>query len=186
MSTFPLCVEMKGSTVFLAGNGKAAADKLKKLLLFEANVSLFTEKGFDGMENPQVTVFRRKLTEDDLLQRPLFVVAAMEEMLENERISRLCQKLHIAVNVVDVPQLCSFNFPALIKRGDVIISIASGGKSPALSAALRQRIEDSLPDDLEAALEKLSQFRQELKEKEDDPEKRKILLKQAAAELLSR
>ncbi len=186
MSTFPLCVEMKGATVFLAAEGKVAADKLKKLLFFEATVSIFTEKGFDGMKNPQVTVFRRKMTEEDLLQRPLFVVAAMEEMAENERISRLCQKLHIAVNVVDVPQFCTFNFPAIIKRGDVVVSIASGGKSPALSAALRQKIEESLPDDLEAALEKLSQFRQELKEREADPEKRKLLLKQAAAELLSR
>ncbi len=185
MSSFPLCVEMKNSTVFLVGEGKAAEEKLQKLLLFEANICLFSESGFTDFQHPQVQRIPRKLTEQDLKHRPLFVVVAANDG-ENHRISTLCREHNIPVNVVDVPEFCSFTFPALIKRGAVTISINTGGKSPALAAQLRQKLESSLPDDLDAVLEQLSLLRQKLKEEEADPEKRKLLLKQAAEKLLSK
>ncbi len=180
-----MAVEMKGATVFLIGSGKAAAEKLEKLLLFEANILLFAENGFENASHPQLSILRRKLTEADLEQRPLFVVAAADAE-ENRRISALCQEQHIPVNAVDMPELCSFTFPAIIKRGGVTISIASGGKSPALASLLRGKIEDSLPEDLDAVLEELAELRLRLKEQEPDPEKRKNILKQAAEQLLSK
>ncbi|MBQ8599090.1 MAG: NAD(P)-dependent oxidoreductase, partial [Oscillospiraceae bacterium] len=108
MSSFPICVEMRGETIILAGSGKIAEEKLEKLLLFEARILLFVESGFEGLSHPQVMLHRRRLTEEDLEQKPLFVVAAEEERENNRVISCWCRERKIPVNVVDDPELCSF------------------------------------------------------------------------------
>ena len=69
----------------------------------------------------------------------------------------------IPVNVVDVPRLCSFYFPGLITKGDLTVSISTGGTCPAAAACLRERIENAIPDGTEDVLEWAHQNRERLK-----------------------
>lgn len=181
MSCFPLCVEMKGKRVFLAGCEKFAEEKLEKLLTFEAEIVLFAEDGFAELCHPQVSLVRRKLQDSDLEEIPLFVVAAEQDREENRRISENCRQRNIPVNVVDDPELCSFYFPAMIRRGEACISISSGGKSPVASALLRQRLEQAVPQNLEEILDWSAALRLTLKECIADPQQRKIILRKAVA-----
>lgn len=179
MSAFPMCVEMRGVTVFLAGSGKMMEQKLEKLLLFEAHIQLFSESDIVGLSHPQVTIQHRKLTEQDLEQNPLFVVAAETVREDNRTISRWCRERKIPVNVVDDPELCSFTFPALIRRGEATISISTGGKSPAAAAILRQRLEQVVPERLEEILDWSAELRTRLKQEITDVEVRKQVLRRA-------
>lgn len=147
MGYFPLCIDLAGKTVFLLGEGKQIRDKAEKLAPFSPR-----------------TVFLSDLTEDDLKERPSLVIVGDMERRDAERISRLCAEKGIPVNVVDVPELCTFFFPSLIRRGDLTVSVSTGGKSPAAAACLRHKIEAVLPDRTEEILNWLTLRRNILRE----------------------
>lgn len=148
MSRFPLSIDLTGKVVFLIGNGPQIQQKAEKLAPFGA-----------------VLIRRATFTEADAQQLPALVIVGDTELAEAEHIFSLCCQYRIAVNVVDVPRLCSFYFPALITRGDLTVSISTDGSSPAAAACLRQRIEGVLPDRTGEILDWLSENRQLLREK---------------------
>ena len=184
MSCFPLCIEMKNAVVFLCGSGRLAEEKLEKLLSFEADVIHFSEHDIAGSCHPQVKRFKRKLQESDLITRPAFVIAAEEKWEENRRISNLCRERNIPINAVDVPSLCSFYFPALIRRGEVTLSISTGGKSPMAASVLRKRLEDAVPDRLEDILDWSAELRQKLSETIPDQKQRREVLRRAISQAM--
>jgi precorrin-2 dehydrogenase/sirohydrochlorin ferrochelatase len=47
----------------------------------------------------------------------------------------------ILVNVEDVPELCDFHVPATVRRGDLLLSISTGGKAPGLARLIREWLE---------------------------------------------
>ena len=56
-------------------------------------------------------------------------------------IFRQARKLGVLCNIVDVPELCDFYYPAVVQRGDLQIAISTGGASPSLAKRLRQQLE---------------------------------------------
>lgn len=151
MAYFPMCIDLTGAPVILAGEGKAAREKQRILEQFGAAVHPCPAGAF----------------EEALLKvkAPALVVVAGAESEEKQRISAFCKERKIPVNVVDEPALCSFFFPALICRGDLTVSVSTGGKSPGAAAHLKRQIEKQLPEDVDVILEELSALRKEWKQK---------------------
>ena len=149
MGYFPLCMNLSGQTVLCVGSGKQIQDKIEKLQPFGAKLVLVGS------------------LEAEVLAEvcPVFVVVGDTEFAEAERISLLCRERNIPVNVVDVPALCSFYFPALITRGDVTVSVSTAGKSPAAAAYLKKQMETFLPDTTGEILAWLEGHRAELRER---------------------
>ena len=145
MAYFPLCVNLEGARVLLVGNGAQIREKAEKL------------RPFGAMLYPVDT-----LSAEDLEPRPILVVVGDTEYSEAERVSALCKERGIPVNVVDMPELCTFFFPALIQRGDLTVSVTTGGKSPAAASYLRRSIEELLPERTEEILDWLGELREEL------------------------
>ena len=119
-----------------------------------------------------------------MITRPAFVIAAEEEWEENRRISNLCRERNIPINAVDIPSLCSFYFPALIRRGEVTLSISTGGKSPMAASVLRKRLEDAVPDRLEDILDWSAELRQKLSETIPDQKQRREVLRKAISQAM--
>ncbi|MBR2895005.1 MAG: bifunctional precorrin-2 dehydrogenase/sirohydrochlorin ferrochelatase, partial [Oscillospiraceae bacterium] len=146
MAYFPLSIDLSGKTVFLVGSGKQIQEKWEKLQPFSPNM-----------------ICLRELSETDFCKNPVLVIAGDMEYSDAERISRLCMERNIPVNVVDIPQLCTFFFPSLIVRGDLTVSVSTGGKSPAGAAYLRRQIEDTIPNRTEEILCWLGEHRSALR-----------------------
>jgi len=166
MAYFPLCINLEGSDVLLMGEGIAMGEKLKILLSFGANIRLLSEAS-------EYSAF----TEADLEPRPALVVVADMPLEEKQRISKLCQSKGIPVNVVDMPELCSFYFPSMVTRGDLTVAVSTGGKSPAGAAWLRRHLEKYIPDQTEAILEWAHLLRRRLQNDYPDAD-RKVVLRQ--------
>jgi siroheme synthase-like protein len=88
----------------------------------------------------------------------------MDDKELNAGVARDAGALGIAVNVADSPELCSFFFPALVRRGELVAGISTSGACPRLAARLRRRLEEDWPGGLAEFLVWLRGERRRLRE----------------------
>ncbi len=87
-------------------------------------------------------LIKSKYSKDYLVGASLAIAATNDHEL-NRRIHKDCQELEILCNVVDEPELCDFFVPAVVKRGDLQIAIATEGDCPAYAGHLRKKLEQA-------------------------------------------
>lgn len=75
------------------------------------------------------------------LEGVFLVIAATGDQELNQRIWEAAQDQCTLVNVVDAPQLCSFFTPSVVRRGDFVVSVSTGGSAPALAVHVRRDLE---------------------------------------------
>ena len=164
MPFFPMFIDLKGKPVLIVGGGSVALRKLKKLSPYGGKLSVVAPDILPGIADfPDVELKRRGFKASDLRPRPALVIAATDSREVNRRISCLCRKRHIPVNVADDPALCSFLFPALVHQGAFSAGISTGGASPAAAAYFKERIRELLPEGLEGLLLWLESLRPAVK-----------------------
>lgn len=149
MGYFPLCIDLSGKCVLCVGTGMQIQEKIEKLRPFGAQIEVLKTLTKEQLDN----------------YLPEIVIAGDMEKNEAEQISFWCREQNIPVNVVDVPELCTFFFPSLITKGDLTISVSTGGRSPAAAAYVRKEIEQNLPDRTEEILLWLGETRSFLRER---------------------
>lgn len=102
---------------------------------------------------------------------------------EADRLACLARAAGVLVNVEDVPTLCDFHTPAVVRRGRLTLAAATGGASPAVARMVRERLETTFPGAWGDVLDEIAQSRTELRERGagiDD------LIADARARLISR
>ena len=179
MSFFPFFIDLEGKNCVVAGGGMTAYRKTLALLEYGAVVhviapeviSLFYEKRTAVGE--KLTISERKVEEADL-EHAFVVIAATNDNMANRRISHYCKNHHILVNVVDEKEECSFYFPSLVKRGEIVIGITSGGNSPVFAKELRKDIDSLLPEYYGELAERLGDLREVVKQRVENAESRKV------------
>jgi precorrin-2 dehydrogenase/sirohydrochlorin ferrochelatase len=78
---------------------------------------------------------------------------------ESERLARLAREQGILVNVEDMPGLCDFHVPAIVRRGDLILTVSTGGRSPGLARLIREWLERRLGLEWNGRLREVSRAR---------------------------
>ena len=87
--------------------------------------------------------------------------------------SEICFRKNTLVNTVDRKEYCNFYFPSIIKDGDIVVGVSSGGNSPVLARELRKKIEGVIPKNLDNINRWLGEIRPYIKEKISDEIERK-------------
>src|SRR5258706_9761474 len=104
----------------------------------------------------------------------MFLVIAATSCTElHERIFEETSRRSVLCNIVDVPLLCDFYYPAVVQRGALQIAISTAGQSPALAQRLRKQLEDQFGPEYEEWLAELGETPAELHSPKPDPEERK-------------
>ncbi len=80
-----------------------------------------------------------------------------------EALAAAGQRSRVLINVEDAPAHCAFHTPAVTRRGRLTLAAGTGGASPAVARAARERLERAFPSGWEAALEEIAQSRTELR-----------------------
>src|SRR4051812_37527884 len=88
----------------------------------------------------------------------LLFVAGLDEGASRELAQR-ARRAGVLVNVEDMPQLCDFHVPAQVRRGDLLITISTGGRSPGLARVLREALEESFGPEWDQYLDELATAR---------------------------
>lgn len=181
VSYYPICLELKGRKCLVIGGGEIAEQKVNSLLACEASVMVISPEVTAGLKDlidqKKVTYLPKKYDEKDLDQAFL-VIAATNRPEVNARVYRDASRRNILVNVVDCPRYCNFIVPALVKRGDLLLSISTSGKSPALAKKIREKLEREFGEEYEPFLKILGELRENIHRQVKDPFLRRTLVHQ--------
>jgi precorrin-2 dehydrogenase/sirohydrochlorin ferrochelatase len=131
----------------VVGGGKVAERKVMGLLSSGARVKVISPTLTDDLArlhaDTKLEWVNRQYQQGDLAQSFL-VIAATDDDEAQRLIEEEAEQDNMLLNVVDVPQRCNFILPATVRRGDLTVAIATGGKSPALAKKLRKELEKSI------------------------------------------
>jgi precorrin-2 dehydrogenase/sirohydrochlorin ferrochelatase len=94
------------------------------------------------------------------LDAALVCVAWSPSLAERDRIAREARARGVLVNVMDDVANCDFAAPALVRRGELVIAIATGGRSPTLARKIRELVEAAFGPEWEEAFEVLADLRE--------------------------
>lgn len=173
MSYFPLFIDLADRKILVIGGGNVAERKVETLLRFNAHITLIAPSLNQEInklaQDHQITVINREVQFEDLNKGyDLCFITTDNEKL-NHDLASYARSLNILVNTADDPKYCDFYFPAIVKRGDLVVGVGSNGKAPAVSREVRKRVSELLPENIEPILEKLAIRRAELLHVADDP-----------------
>ncbi|MDI6857256.1 MAG: bifunctional precorrin-2 dehydrogenase/sirohydrochlorin ferrochelatase [Dehalococcoidia bacterium] len=173
MSYYPLFLEMKGRRCLVVGGGLVAQRKVEGLLAAEATVTVVSPELTPEMaslrDGQRIEHRAREYRRGDL-EGFSIVVAATDDAAVNTRVAREARQKGTWVNVVDEPEQCDFILPSVIRRGDVVLAISTGGLSPALARWLREELEGYLSEDFDRLARLLAETRRELRESGVSPD----------------
>lgn len=177
---YPAYLDLSGRPVLVVGGGDVAARKVRRLLECGARVTVVSPEISTKLQqmakNEDLDLLRRAYRSEDMDGRWLVVAATDEEEI-NRTVSSDAEKEGIFCNVVDVPDLCSFQVPAVVRRGLLQLAISTGGASPALARRLRIELEDQFRPAYAHLLEALAELREHVQAKYPDrPKRRRELL----------
>src|SRR5436190_10013953 len=145
----PLFLNLTGRTVVLVGGGRVAASKLQQLLAAGARVRVVAPEisaAIAGADPARVQLFERPFEASDLDEAWLVVAAATPAV--NRQVAEAAESRRIFVNAVDDPANASAFLSGVVRRDGVTIAISTSGEAPALTALLREALDDVLPRDL--------------------------------------
>ena len=186
MAYFPMMVDLEDAAVLIVGGGATALRKAQQLISFGARCHVIAPGVDEGFKELSCEIEERGYAEGDIerLMPLAIVIAATDDHKLNHDIGERCRQLHIRVNVVDDPELSTFIFPSIVRDGDVLCAITSGGKSPLVSQHIKKLIEDIMPVGIGGINEEMGRYKEEIMRTEPDIKKRRAMLKAKFAELL--
>jgi len=142
-----LAANLEGQPVLVIGAGAVGAHKAGQLLDAGALVAVITAEVVAPLPLGLVSVEVRPYRTGDVAGH-LLVVSATGDGATNDQIVAEAAVAKTWLNVVDDPGRSNFFFAATHRSGEVVVSVSTEGGSPALAQVLRNRIADSLPEDL--------------------------------------
>jgi precorrin-2 dehydrogenase/sirohydrochlorin ferrochelatase len=141
---YPIYLDITDKRCIVIGGGDVAERKVERLLEFGARVAVVGKTLTHTLETMKREGRIDHIDADydkTCIDGAFLVIGATDNDDVNKNISRDAKDKGILVNIVDDPDNCDFILPSIFTRGDLLISISTGGKSPALAKKIRQEME---------------------------------------------
>ena len=175
---YPICLEISDKLCVIVGGGSVAERKVFSLLTAMARVRVIS---------PALTTHLRQLADEGRIEwqqrgyQPgdltgaLLVFAATDNSRVQKDIVQEAREANQLINVIDSPEECGFQVPAVVRQGDLTLAVSTNGKSPAMAAMIRQQLEESFGEEYGLLLEIMSRLRKEILAGDRTEEERKKL-----------
>ncbi len=166
MGYYPVALELTGRPVVVIGGGVVAERKVEGLLASGASVTVVAPRLTAALaalaKSGRVSHLARAYRRGDLSGHDLVFVA-----VDDAAVSRAAaDEAHTRgtwVNAADDPARCDFILPSVLRRGDLVVAVSTGGASPALARAVREQLERVVTDDYAALAALVADVRRELR-----------------------
>jgi len=143
-SLLPMFMKLEGRRCLVVGAGAVGEPKISGLLEMGARIRVVALDASPAVREwareGRIVLELRPFVPSDLEGVFLAVVATASRSL-NEYVYHEAQRRGVLCNVVDVPDLCDFFYPAVVRRGDLQIAISTAGQSPSLAQKIRRQLE---------------------------------------------
>src|SRR5436190_20560076 len=137
------CLKLKGRRCVVVGGGEIGLEKVEGLLACDAGVTLVSPAAVPELEDlareGSIQWDRRQYRPEDL-EGTFLVIACTDDTDRNIAIYEEAERRAMLVNVVDVPPLCNFILPAIVRTGPLAIAISTAGASPALAKRMKREV----------------------------------------------
>jgi len=137
------CLKLTGRRCLVVGGGDVGLEKVEGLLACDGRVVLVAPDAVSELEDlaseGSIEWVRREYRPGDV-EATFIAVAATNDTDVNIRVYEDAERRAMLVNVVDVPPLCNFILPAIVRTGPLAIAISTAGASPALAKRIKREI----------------------------------------------
>ena len=145
---YPLMLDVRGRRAIVIGGDRVAAEKAAALSASGAHVSVLSQEFcvelLEQAEQERVTLWSKAYAPGDLAGA-FVVIAATNDPQLISAIWTETQERGQLVNIVDVPEYCSFILPSVLRREQLTIAVSTEGASPSLAKRIRQNLEEFFP-----------------------------------------
>jgi precorrin-2 dehydrogenase/sirohydrochlorin ferrochelatase len=159
---YPVNLLVAGKRCLVVGGGRVAAAKAEGLAECGARVHVVAPRVDGEIRALRGVTFDERPYEANDLAGVALAVTATDDPEVNHRVYLDAEARGVWINSADDPANCTFTLPARVRRGDVLVTFSTGGRSPALSAWLRRWFETELGPELETLVELLGSERSRL------------------------
>jgi len=158
---YPVNLVLAGRSCLVVGGGRVALQKVRGLLGAGADVTVVAPEIDPGITGLPVACVERPYRSPEAGSYRL-ALAATGDSTVNQQVFDDAEAAGVWVNSADDPTRCSFVLPARVRRGRLLVTVSTGGHSPALSAWLRQRLDDDLGPEYDVLIGVLAEVRSEI------------------------
>ncbi|HEX6310299.1 MAG TPA: bifunctional precorrin-2 dehydrogenase/sirohydrochlorin ferrochelatase [Acidimicrobiia bacterium] len=166
LAGYPVNLLVRGRRCVVVGAGRIAARKIEVLLAAGAEVTVVAPRLGEQVrawrDEGRVAVVERGFEPPDLDDAWL-ATTATDDPAVNRAVFEAGEARRVWVNSADDPHNCSFTLMSVVRRGDVVLTVGTGGRSPALAAWLRARLDAEIGPEYETLLEILAEARDEMR-----------------------
>jgi siroheme synthase-like protein len=163
---YPVNLIVDGRRCVVVGAGRIAARKIEALLDAGAEVHVVAPDVGDAVRGwaaaGRITVAERGFEPADL-DGAWLATAATPDPSVNDAVFAAGESRRIWVNAADDPDHCSFTLMSVVRSGDLVVTIGTGGRSPALAAHLKRRLDGEIGPEYGTLLDLLSEAREALR-----------------------
>ena len=181
MKYYPVHLDINNRNCLVVGGGGVGTRKVKTLLDCGARVMVISRTVSQQLRDlataGEIKLEERSYQSEDLNEMFL-VIGATDDGKLNKQISRDADRLNTLCNIADRPEVCNFILPSIVHREDLVITISTSGKSPALAKKLRKSLENQIGKEYGTLVHLLGAIRKKLLQLDHEPEAHKPLFEQ--------
>jgi siroheme synthase-like protein len=169
---YPVNLIVAGRPVLVVGGGRVAAQKVRGLLAAGAVVTVVApevDPAVAALAAQGLAIVRRPYERGEVAGYRL-AVAATGDPVVNQEVYDDGEAAGVWVNSADDPERCSVTLPARVERGRLLVTVSTGGHSPAVAAWVRDRLADELGPEYDTLVGLLSEARNEVLRRGDSTE----------------
>jgi siroheme synthase, N-terminal domain len=168
MPEYPVNLRLSRRECLVIGGGVVAERKAESLLAAGASVTVLSPSltpGLAALAAAGVVVHKPDVYRPGGIGEFFLVICATDDGGVNRQAAVEGRRAGALVNVADDPEASDFTVPARVVRGDLLLTVSTNGKSPALSRQLRQEIAERYGPEYGEYLTLLARLRGEVKER---------------------
>ncbi|AKL74486.1 siroheme synthase, N-terminal domain [Actinobacteria bacterium IMCC26256] len=163
---YPVGLVVEGRRCVIVGGGRIATRRLTALLDAGADIQVIAPDASPEMasmaERGLITWHRRGFAPQDL-DGVWLVLSATGNLQVDQEVARCATERRVWVASADDPSASTASIPTVLRRGDLLLTLSTGGRSPALAAWLKDRLSEEFGPEYETLLDVMAEIREEQK-----------------------